>query len=76
MNSTISDVIELIRASVRPIVTLWFDVTWVLFLISLYESGMTIVDMPAVFTWVMILCNAWYFGDRTWVKSKFKVIMK
>jgi len=56
------DKIELIRALVRPFITLWFAVTWVLTDMSTTPTSMH--------TWLTVGCVVWYFGDRFYFKNK------
>ena len=59
------DFIELLRAMVRPFLAIWFSVTWVIFVFTIYSSGGTIADVPLQYTAIVVGIVGWWYYDRS-----------
>lgn len=62
--------LELMRASVRPLILKMLVPVWAGLTAYLVISQMPVTEPYEVFTRLVIGCVVWYFGDRTYFKRK------
>ena len=71
VKETISEgVVNLIRAFVRPCVTLYLTVLWGTMYWSILQQGGNIGNIDPAFTAFVWGLDAWWFGDRSLLKGK------
>lgn len=62
--------IQLLRACVRPVITILLLVSWILLNFLIYGAGGDYAtDMPSLLTYAMMGSFIWYFGERSLQKA-------
>lgn len=71
--TTSEGIVNIIRGTTRPAITLWLLISWTMFLFGVYESGGTFADVPIPYTALTWGSVVWWFGDRSYFKAKGKI---